>query len=324
MLLACNWVIHATAKTSQRRHMLSRIEQIPVSTECVFLGNSLVEAGCDTDSFQQAWANAIPGHRITSENLALGATTPVEHCLILHHLLRRPIHLKLLVYGFFDDQLNSSPQGEWSQLVGNRALSYYFPKEAAGFYAPGSSVKTLELTVTGHIPMLAERSSLWGKVEMLRRSMEQIGMPRREVNRFGRVEDFTSLEPKDVSSFTERCEAVVHAHRGFSAPVQQIIELARQQGTQVILVEMPLPSRHRQAFYSTSAWNRLRTHLQSLANSNKVLYMSASDWVQDDSKFEDATHLNEEGAKIFSALLGGALSRQISATTPGSLAAHGL
>jgi hypothetical protein len=39
------------------------------------------------------------------------------------------------------------------------------------------------------------------------------------------------------------------------------------------------------------------------------MYISASEWVEDDQAFEDATHLNEQGAKQFSAKLADTLSR---------------
>jgi len=322
MLLVYNVAIRVTARNSQRHHMLAVLDQLPPSTDCIFLGNSLVEAGCDVAAFNTAWPGTNSGQSIMPANLALGATTPVEHCVILKRALNKPLPLKFLIYGFFDDQLNVPPKGNWSDLVGNRAFSYYFPKEAASLYAPGSRLKKWELMITGHIPMLAERSSLWGKVESIRRSFEQIGMPRQKVNRFGRVEDFAALESKDVESFIDRCNAVVHENRGFSLAVRQIIDLAHERGAAVILVEMPMPSRHRKIFYSTAAWADLRSHLQLLANEEKAIYLPASDWVQDDQKFEDATHLNEEGARYFSAQLAAAIFRLYSETNQFASPAH--
>ena len=38
-------------------------------------------------------------------NLGLGATTPVEHYLILKRAFSQPVHIKYVIYGFFDDQL---------------------------------------------------------------------------------------------------------------------------------------------------------------------------------------------------------------------------
>lgn len=309
ILVACNLMIARNARKTQRGRLLARVQAMPLQTDCVFLGNSLVEAGCDMDAFLSAWPDNGEGRGAQAVNLALGATSPVEHYLILRQALQRPVTLKYLVYGFFDDQLNAAPEGKWADLVGNRALSYYFPAQAAQFYAPGSVLKRWELEISGNIPMVAERSSAWSKIELLRRSLEEIGMPKKKTNRYGRVDDFGGLEAADVKSFDERCQRVLTDHQGFSAPIQAIIKLAHEHGAKMILVEMPMPSHHRNMFYSSSSWQEMRTHLQALAASQDAVYVSASDWVKDDQDFEDATHLNETGAKHFSSRLASEIAR---------------
>lgn len=241
-------------------------------------------------------------------NLALGATTPVEHYLILHRALQQPLHLKYLIYGFFDDQLLTPARARWSDLVGNRALSYYFPAQAAAFYAPGSRLEPWELRLTGSVPMLADRSSLWGKVEQVRRVVEDFGMPKHKSNRFGRVEDFAALEARDLPSFVHRCDTACE-QASFSEPIREIIRLGNEHGAKVVLLEMPMPSRHRKVFYSSPAWVELRAHAQSLARREHAVYLTADDWAPDDLDFEDATHLSEGGAKIFSRQLALELAR---------------
>jgi len=307
MLIGYNVLIHHTAKSTLRHHLLTSLSEIPLDTDFVFLGNSLVEAGCDTSAFRENWPVSHGAPKPV--NIALGATSPVEHYLILKHALDRPIHPKHLVYGFFDDQLNVPSRGDWADLVGNRAFSYYFPDEAAALYAPGSSFKKWQMRTVGHIPMLAERSSFWGKVELLRRGIEDIGMPKQKTTRYGRVQDFAALEAADLPSFNRRCEAILSQRAGFSPAIRKMIELAQQHGVTLIFLEMPMPSRHRTIFYSSPAWSQMRAYLQSLARENGEIYIGASDWVEDDQAFEDATHLNEQGAKQFSAKLAGALSR---------------
>ncbi len=149
ILAAYNVLIARAARTSQRQRILTRLSQMPAQTGCIFLGNSLVEAGCDVEAIKDSWAGTPP--EMTAVNLALGATSPVEHYLILDQALRQPLQrAKYLVYGFFDDQLHSPPAGDWSDLVGNRALSYYFPEQAASLYAPGSRLKKMAARV--HTP----------------------------------------------------------------------------------------------------------------------------------------------------------------------------
>ncbi len=307
LVVACNGLIYHVAQRSQRRQMLVRLDHLAANTGLIFLGNSLVEAGCDPAAFAAGWPGPEPPpHTI---NLALGATSPVEHYLILHRALQAPCRPRYLFYGFFDDQLSTRARGDWSELVGNRAFSYYFPEEAAGFYAPGSRLKAWELRLIGDIPMLVDRSSLWGKVEVARLGIEDIGVPKHKINRFGRVDDFSALEAKDLESFNSRCAAVIRAHAGFSPAVQAILRLAREAGMRPILVGMPLPFRHRQIFYSSPAWAEVRMYYQELARQAEAQYLDASDWVKDDTLFEDATHLSPDGAKVFSKELAAAFAR---------------
>lgn len=307
-----NVAILYSSRSSQRQRARAAVEHIPATAETFFLGNSLVEAGCDLDAFTAA-AVRQGAPRQSAVNLALGATTPVEHVLILKRALQGPARPKYLIYGFFDDQLNVPVNGDWSLLVGNRALSYYYPEAAAELYAPGSLPKRWELEFTSRVPMLAERSSLWTKVELLRRQIQDVGMPKHATNRFGRVSDFAALGPASIDSFNRRCGAIVQNRAAFSPPVQQIFQLARDAGIKVILVEMPLPSAHRSTFYASPVWAKMRAHLQELAANAGATYVSASDWVRDDRNFEDSAHLNEAGAKIFSAKLGSVLATMESA-----------
>ncbi|HWF19483.1 MAG TPA: hypothetical protein VG754_09445, partial [Verrucomicrobiae bacterium] len=298
LLVAVNALIARAARVSLRRQFLTRLEALPQNVDCMFLGNSLVEAGCDANAFIAAWPDKK--HPPVAVNLGLGATTPVEHYLVLKQALARCPHPKYLIYGFFDDQLNQTVNGRYCDLVGNRAFSYYFPEDAAAFYTPGSRFEAWKMRVIGHIPMLAERSSLWGKVELLRRRISEIGMPHQKINRFGRVSDFANLEAQDVPSFIQRCESIVRERKDFSPPIREILRLAREHGVTVFLVEMPMPTQHRKLFYSLPAWQDLRAHLQTLATREHAYYIPASDWVADDNKFEDAVHLNERGAAFFS------------------------
>ena len=306
ILAAYNILIHFVAKKTQRQHLLATVDHLPPSTECLFLGNSLIEAGCNAAAFESAWSQTNDSP--LAINLGLGATTPVEHYLILKRAFAQPIHIKYVIYGFFDDQLNAPANGDWADLIGNRALSYYFPKDAAAFYAPHSRISEWRMEITEHVPMAVERSSLWDKVELFRRRLDQIGMPEQKVNRFGRVGDFNALEAKDVPSFTERCETIVQSQKGFSAPIQAMINLAHEHGAKFFFVEMPMSPRHRETFYSLPVWAEMRAHLQSLANEQHVAYITASDWVLNETNFEDTVHLNEQGARSFSVKLATVLS----------------
>ncbi|MCS6243344.1 MAG: SGNH/GDSL hydrolase family protein [Opitutus sp.] len=307
VLLGYNALIAHLAVRSQRQQALAAVSHPPADTSVVFLGNSLMEAGGDPASFRAGWPANQPA--APSLNLALGATTPVEHFLIWRRALAHDLRPQWLVYGFFDDQLNAPALGEWSDLVGNRAFSYYDPELAAELYAPGSLLKRWELVFTQHVPMLAERSSLWTKVERLRRQFSAIGLPPQKTNRFGRVDDFGPPGAPEIASFVERCTAITDKRAGFSAPISQIVQLAHAHQIRVLFVEMPMPRQHRAAFYAKPIWPRLRAHVRELASAAGATYLNASDWVEDEGNFADSMHLNPDGARVFSTRLARSLAQ---------------
>ena len=305
ILVLYNVVIRRVARSSKRQQFLATLAVLPKDTDLLFLGNSLVEAGCDVQAFQRSWTT---GAKVRAENIALGATYPTEHCLILRRAFQSGVRPSYVIYGFFDDQLNATPTGNFSDLVRNRALAYYFPDEAAEMYAPGSAFKKWEMRLCGWLPMISERSSLWNMVDYGRERLEELGMPRQERTHYGLVKNFSALEADDVKDFENRCFSAVQKGQ-FSIPVQKIIQMTREHGAKLVLVEMPMPSRHRRLFYSTQAWSVLRDQLQQSAMQNDTMYISAADWVTNDNEFEDVIHLNETGAKDFSAKLAQALQR---------------
>jgi hypothetical protein len=69
-----------------------------------------------------------------------------------------------------------------------------------------------------------------------------------------------------------------------------------------------MPLKHRETFYASASWTRLQERLKEMAARHGSDLLMASDWIMDDLKFEDATHLNEEGARDFSIRLAGAIS----------------
>src|SRR5947209_5564054 len=99
ILLGYNVLIAYAAKKTQRQHLLSAIDHLPPSTDCLFLGNSLIEAGCDANAFESGWSRNDSSP--FAVNLGLGATTPVEHYLILKRAFAQPVHIKYVIYGFF-------------------------------------------------------------------------------------------------------------------------------------------------------------------------------------------------------------------------------
>jgi hypothetical protein len=294
-----NVIVHSRAGNSVPRQLLRHGEQAAVATD-LFLGNSTMAAGLDETSF----AEAFPGSRPL--NLGLGSSSPVEHYLI--YLKQDRHHNANVYYGFLDTQLTDQPEGSWSTLVGNRAMSYYAGVDVAiGFYAADEPIKAAILRVVARTPMLVDRYAIWSKVELLRRKLGALGMPQLQTNRFGRAADFALLEPADEKAFARRCRADAENGVPLNAAVTAILRHAREQSVSAFIIEMPLPQQHRQRFYGTDDWNAYRTYVDALISKEGAVLVPAADWVTDDG-FADNLHLNAAGAKSFSSRLGHWLS----------------
>jgi len=296
VLVVFNLAVAGATRLTARRKFLARLEAAPPETRLLFLGNSLFEDGIDTGAFVEAWRPAERAPAVFSA--ALHATTPVEHALVLRQALSRLSQVRYLVYGYSDEQLSLQSQTGWGDMISSRALSYAFPDEAAALYAPGSLETRWRFRALSLLPMLAERTTLWSKVETLRKALGAVGMPAQ-----------ASPKEEDLEAVAQRLEGVVRADRGFSVAVKELFRLARAQGVQVFVVEMP--AGHPPAFYEGPAARALRAYNRARVEAESGLYIDASLWIQDRKYFRDAEHLSPEGARLFSARLGQEISRRV-------------
>lgn len=293
VLVVFNLAIAAATRVTARRKFLARLEQAPRETRLLFLGNSLFEEGIDVGAFVASWRPE--GQAPAAFNAALHATTPVEHALILKQALPQLPRVRTIVYGVFDDQLSTKPNAGWQDMISSRALAYAHPDEAASLYAPGSLAAKWRFRAMSLLPMLAERTTLWSKVETLRKGLGALGMPAR------------AGEKEDMDELARRLEGVVREDRGFSAAVKELFRLAQAQGAQVIVVEMP--SARPPEFSAGPASRALRAYNRAKVEAAHGIYLDASQWLGDPKYFRDGVHLNPEGARIFSTRLGEELAR---------------
>jgi hypothetical protein len=300
VLVAFNLMVRWAATNSIPRQILKKIESSS-EANCLFSGNSLMVAGCDPMAFVAAWPPATPTPQPL--NAGLGFSSPVEQWLLVDYALHHLAHVDYLIYGFFNTQLTEPMTHGWRDLVGNRAIAYSFPESAAAFYAPGSRLEVWRLRAVAAFPMVVNRVAVWAKVELLRRWLGELGLPKAKTNRFGRVADFNAFEAANAAGFAEQCAWAASHDQAFDAPIEAILRRPREHGASVFLVEMPMPTRHREKFYSTAAWQQYRAHLQRLASEVGAIYVPAADWVEDAGHFDDFLHLNPQGAQIFSAQL---------------------
>src|SRR5215467_6293532 len=255
LLAAANLAVERlTARTVSRR-LLAETRGAS-NAQIIALGNSLMRSGFVADTFTAAdSSNAKP----TAFNLALGASTPVEQLLLLRTGLRSFTKPRLLLYGFYDFQLTDPVSFSNADIIGNHDILYYQEPEFARGFFEMTRYDTVAFEMTRRFPLLTERGAVWAKVELLRRSIAQQGMPAQSRNRFGRAADFTLLEAKDRDEFEQHCLRA--SLGGLNAPVSEIIREAQQHGTRSVFVVMPLPPKHIQMFYETAAWSAYQRHI---------------------------------------------------------------
>lgn len=265
----------------------------------LFLGNSVMAGGLKPDVFEKGWSQR--GDKAEAFNAALGWSGPVEHYLLARQSYLRHPKIPYVVYGFLDFQLTNRPLFGWEDLEGNKAMSYGFePVMAAEVYDPGSFWTKARFLLIGAVPMLRQHSQLWKYVELARQSLEELGMPKVAHNQYGRVEDFRDLMVKQGKA---DCVEAVAESVPLTPGVDALLRLARERGSKLIVVEMPGTSEHRSRLYDTPEWRSYRAYLQRLLGAEGAYYITASDWIPDDKDFRDSLHMNENGAKAFSAKL---------------------
>lgn len=293
LLIGANFFIARMAANSVPRQLLSKINS-KTSAKVVFLGNSTMAAAVD----EQAIEDITPG--TLTLNAALGASSPVEHLLLYQHL--KDLNVEIVYYGFFDFQLTNVPIGNISELSGNRAMALYDDAEKSiQYYAADSWCNAIAIRAASKVPAIMERLSVWAKVERLRRSLGEIGMPKRSSNQFGSIQDFQLLE-SDPESFRRECELSTKDQVNIIGPLRELFQRAIESGQRITVVEMPMPSVHRNGRYDTPHWFAYRQFLKTKLAEWQIQYMDASEWIGDDG-FSDNLHLNARGAWSFSSRL---------------------
>lgn len=272
------------------------------SASVIALGNSLVAAGFDEGAFDTGARLSTPNG---AANLGLGASTTVEQLLLLRYALSHGIRPRLVVYGFYDFQLTAPDKFAIGDLIGNHAMLYYVEPSYARHFCSLSLHDDLQFRAMHSFPMFADRGAIWAKVEILRRAIGQQGMPVQRSNRFGRTSDFSLLESDNAADFRNKCEA------SMSLPLvpaaSELLSQARDARITITVVEMPMRRAHRKLFYDTPWWPQYVAHVRTLLAPYGVIYIDASQWIEDDSLFADPLHLSEQGAAQFSQRLGSLL-----------------
>jgi hypothetical protein len=295
------------AMNSTPRQIMRRIASAPTSIDVLGIGNSLMGAGFDPSAVERSFQES--NRSCVAINGALGATGVIEHLAVARFAMRHHT-VNTLIYGFFDQQLSSDVVGKNSDIIGNRSILYYLEPELTLKYARFDTLNRFSFQLCRSLALLRERGTIWEKIEKLRRSIGSIGMPPQEFNQYGRKADFAMLEASDAEDFALACRRVIESGDFLSAPVQALLEQAREHGAKVIVVEMPMPPLHLKQFYDQPIWEKFRMKTRLALEGSGATYLNASAWIPDDALFADHLHLSDEGARQFSQLLARQLVHQ--------------
>ena len=288
-------------------HMLEKIRTAR-DPNVLFVGNSLL-AGLDEPALELAASQG--GVRLRSLNTATPASQPPEHKLLFQYAARQQPGIGTLVVGIFAFQLTVSSRYRMADVVGNRmvAVDHRFSyAEVVSAYNFGL-MDRVELEMDRTLPMLANRANAWKYVELLRRSMSSMGMPRAATNSMGRVDDFKALESMSPDTFDAEALTFLQHPDHFNPSYQYIFDQAGRAGMNIVIVVMPISPYHRAVFYSRLRWKEYLAAMDKLSNQRHIQVIDASGWLPAAADFKDHVHMTNQAIHVFSQRLGSELAQ---------------
>jgi hypothetical protein len=277
-LMILNVGITIIERNNPTRILAARLQKAS-NNDYLFLGNSLIAAGIDT--------HVCKKQQITCLNAGIGSTQSSEHAAIAQEAIASGVRGKL-IYGFMDLTLSESPEPGWQ---GNRSIAFHLKNvnipESYGL----TGVSRYDFILRQNVPLLTYKDSLWAKVE--RQSA---------TNTLGRASDYSTLVDGSSERFAARVRKAMAKTWLLCPEVMRLLNAATKDGREVVFVVMPMPAKHRNAYYRTPDWqaylDRLATELDSLGA--RLVNM---DEMAVDSDFTDAVHLSPAGATAFTEFL---------------------
>lgn len=309
VLTALNVVI---AAWSHKLPYYQKLELIREShqPDLLFLGNSLLDEHLDENAFAQAAQSA----RFRPLNAALAATESPEQQLLFEYAVRSHPGIHTLVVGILDSQLTGEDHSRVVDLIGNRMVGVdrRFPvPEVRGAYGFGA-LDCAELEALRAFPMAANRANAWKQVELLRRTMESMGMPQTSATSMGRADDFAAaMEFAKIDILDGQARSFLADRSRFNASYESIFSQARRAQMRIVIVLMPISPAHQALFYNRPLWRQYFAALEDLAFRRGILFIDASQWMLLQQDFSDHLHMTPLTSRKFSVRLGAELARAV-------------
>ena len=277
-LMILNVGITIIERNNPTRILAARLQKAS-NNDYLFLGNSLIAEGIDTVVCSK--------QRLTCMNAGIGSTQSSEHAAIAQEAVASGVRGKL-IYGFMDLTLSESPEPGWK---GNRSIAFHLKNvnipESYGL----NGVSRCDFILRQNVPLLTYQDSLWAKVE--RQSA---------TNTLGRASDYSALVDGSSERFAARVRKAMAKTWLLCPEIMRLLNAATKDGREVVFVVMPMPAKHRNAYYRTPDWqaylDRLATELDALGA--RLVNM---DEMALDSDFADEVHLSPAGATAFTEFL---------------------
>lgn len=317
VLLALNL---ALVPWSHRLPYYRKLETIRVSRQpnLLFVGNSLLDSHIYEPAFEES--AAASGAHWTVLNSALGASKPPEQQLLFQYAVQKHAGISTLVVGFYDFMLTDQDRSHVADLTGNRMIGMdhrFSFSEVVNTYGFGLEDKA-ELELVRLLPMAAYRANAWKNVELLRRRMASVEMPKAESNSMGRVEDFAALESDSTQQFDVDAQAFLANPDHFNSSFEAIFARAQAAKMRIVLVVMPMSPYHLNRFYARPLWSEYLAAVTKLASARDIQVIDASQWMPAETDFADHLHLTFEAARPFSMRLGKTLAQMPTTQTQAS------
>lgn len=297
VIVVFNVLVARAARNMPARKVVERSLTTPGAT--LAHGNSTMAAAMNPAAYTAASPTREP-----LVDIALGATIPVDHLILANFALgaNKP---RRVIYGFYSFQLFDPPTNSWRQFSGNRAVSLHLdPAAAARHSGRNSFIDSTMIHLTAAIPALLERDVIWAKVERERRGLAELGLAKKAAsNRFGRVEDFAAMGTLKPDDLARAIDQIISTGADFSEPIREMFDAIQKADVELVVVAMPASDISLPTQDAKDKWREFTDYVRGKLQARNARLIDASFWFSDQAVFEDALHLNERGAEVFSARL---------------------
>jgi hypothetical protein len=278
----------------------------------VTLGDSRMAAGIDPTSLADTLRDRGAPRCVAA--LGIGAVGISGSAMAMRRLLADNRKPELVVLGESAGSLLPDDPPDPSAFFGNRAveLEWSVPADVATYYPQfpfGQLDRGIRFSLARTNAIQTYESLVWFKVKALQERIVSgdRGGKIESRNRFGLDSDMRAL----LASFGSNAVTSLQAFDGRwrSSPWFNMLQsLVRQAHARLVVVEMPMASSYRAEVLDREDAVRYRTWLRAELEHSGDVYLDLSPSSVRDEDFADGLHLNESGARRFSAALGEALA----------------